>query len=159
MAPAKPLVLPELGPDRAPYQAVFGRFWAASDDHSIPSSSSDPKKFPSSSPLRPPFIGRCISSPTNRRAPRPPFGTFFPPALFLLFLFPPLLPTSFYSPPPLVGDFYQTTTKQPSSISPSLPPYLFLQVYTLAHPGFTSHNTPALFLRPLLLHSSYFLLV
>ncbi|OJJ77482.1 hypothetical protein ASPBRDRAFT_654912 [Aspergillus brasiliensis CBS 101740] len=47
--PAKPLVLPELGPDRAPYQAVlagFMGFSAASVDHSIfLPPSSDPKKF------------------------------------------------------------------------------------------------------------------
>ncbi|OJI82529.1 hypothetical protein ASPTUDRAFT_675020 [Aspergillus tubingensis CBS 134.48] len=59
--PAKPLVLPELGPDRTLYHLYQGGFgWflvftVASVDHSIPilTPSSDPKKFASSKLLLP----------------------------------------------------------------------------------------------------------
>lgn len=76
---AKPLVLPELGPDRALYHVVLAVFTVASVDHSIhPPPSSDPKNsasskllLPSPPPLSllvPPFAGRHLSSPINRRS-------------------------------------------------------------------------------------------
>lgn len=51
---AKPLVLPELGPDRALYHVVLAVFTVASVDHSIhPPPSSDPKNSASSKLLLP----------------------------------------------------------------------------------------------------------
>lgn len=131
---AKPLVLPELGPDRALYQVVLAVFTVASVDHSIhPPPSSDPKNsasskllLPSPPPLSllvPPFAGRHLSSPTNRRSSLAilRLGSFF--SFPLCFFFsssssPPSPPLTLLSLSILflllllVGDFFQTSQKK-----------------------------------------------